>query len=355
MVTFADEDAAPNAADDVPREDRSVADIVRSHFDAHQRDPQNRSRGGDDAGRAASALRSDLLSVSSNGANVEDGDGNEEDGGGRNDGKERIAEAALRCVDSAFSLVATAPKKDAWGESVAATIELAAAFACLSVRDDGGLLAGMVVDRAAEFGAVENDAVRGEACRLLGLCAKGLAEGGRPAASILKRRGKRGSRNARREGEEEPEGGAARAAPEGWKIECLLTVAKALLPRVTDKVAKVRGSAIAAVVPLLSPDASGLRTASDEFAEATDALRWVLLWIASNDASAGNRASATRALPSREEEDEDVVAALVERIKDVDGKVRAAALDNLRENVEFEGRLDEDARAEVLRAGLTKR
>jgi len=48
------------------------------------------------------------------------------------------------------------------------------------------------------------------------------------------------------------------------------------------------------------------------------------------------------------------VTCIVERIKDVDIKVREAALDNLRENVKLE-RLTEDQRVEILRMGLTKR
>ena len=36
-------------------------------------------------------------------------------------------------------------------------------------------------------------------------------------------------------------------------------------------------------------------------------------------------------------------------------KVREAALDNLRENVNFMEQLDEDDRVEILRMGLTKR
>ena len=45
---------------------------------------------------------------------------------------------------------------------------------------------------------------------------------------------------------------------------------------------------------------------------------------------------------------------IIERVKDVDVKVREAALDSLRENVTLDD-LTEDQRVEILRYGLTKR
>jgi hypothetical protein len=86
----------------------------------------------------------------------------------------------------------------------------------------------------------------------------------------------------------------------------------------------------------------------------------------SNDTSAGNRALVTSILPTNnvaattaKYDDDEMngnanIQAIITRIKDVDVKVREAALDNLRENVNFE-QLDEDDRVEILRMGLTKR
>ena len=96
-------------------------------------------------------------------------------------------------------------------------------------------------------------------------------------------------------------------------------------------------------------------------------IQTTLLWIMSNDTSAGNRALVTSMLPTNNvaattaKYDEDEmngdanIQAIITRIKDVDVKVREAALDNLRENVNFMEQLDEDDRVEILRMGLTKR
>jgi hypothetical protein len=166
-----------------------------------------------------------------------------------------------------------------------------------------------------------------------------------------------------------------------WEIECLLLAGKALLSRITDKIAKVRQAAIVACAPLLP-----LMTTTTSFSTATttvaiqDTIQSILqklLWIMSNDTSAANRATVVQVLPplpsstsveqyddDEEEENNDnnnnssmlwLLQPIIERIKDVDGKVRESALDYLREKVTFGTQLTEDQRVEILRTGLTKR
>ena len=156
-----------------------------------------------------------------------------------------------------------------------------------------------------------------------------------------------------------------------WIIDCLSMAASALKPRITDKISKVRNSAILACTSLLSSEAT-LANKEDtegggEFDEVMKSIQTTLLWIMSNDTSAGNRALVTSMLPTNNvaattaKYDEDEmngnanIQAIITRIKDVDVKVREAALDNLRENVNFMEQLDEDDRVEILRMGLTKR
>ena len=78
-------------------------------------------------------------------------------------------------------------------------------------------------------------------------------------------------------------------------------------------------------------------------------IQTTLLWIMSNDTSAGNRALVTFILPTNnvaattaKYDDDEMngitntnIQAIITRIKDVDVKVREAAFDNLRENVNY--------------------
>ena len=50
-----------------------------------------------------------------------------------------------------------------------------------------------------------------------------------------------------------------------------------------------------------------------------------------------------------------LLQSIIERIKDVDVKVRESALDYLRERINFATQLTEDQRVEILRTGLTRR
>jgi hypothetical protein len=398
----------------------TIADVVRAHFDARQRDPSSSS-----VLAAASALRRDLLSSSSAGG-----------GGGADhpdDDDDVVAAAVVSCLDSAMSAILRSSSSSSSSsssmrtkgqqqqqqqqlrgcclESATSAWELAVAFSLLR-PGGGGEVPTAIVDRASGYASsCEVDAGRIEACRLLGTfveriimlssssSSEGSADGRRAnvaAASILKRGG-----NKRRK-----EGGtttatssavAAAAAP--WEVGCLLLACRALSARVTDKIAKVRSAAIVACKPLLSllpvpssssnagvgDDASAIArrkfllvagdaaSGGEELAGAVGSLVATLLWLVGNDPSAPNRTAVLGVLPplasaSAAEEEEDgednysattsdaIVRAVIGRIRDVDVRVREAALDSLRTKVgDFNAELSEDARAEILRTGFSKR
>ena len=387
--------------------------------------------------RAAAALRGDILSHLAANLNLADVDADADDEDDPIEEEdvvdEEAADAVVRCLDSAMSLVAAASskknkKKDAtWSESVGAILELASAFACgigvgcagggggsssRSKAREGGegggevalVVARAVVERAAEYAAVEGDAIRTEACRFLGLCARRLIEGGsgsgsiggggnaKKGASILKNgrggnsksEGKIGGNSIRlaSSGNDNGVGSNAAVAAASWRGECLLLAARALLPRITDKIAKVRSSAISACSSLLvlaasEEEASGTAKTffgngdeggeelRERFGTVMTKIRKSLLWILANDTSALNRASVASVVlpplsggPARRDEDEIdiVVQSIIGRIGDSDVRVRAAALGALRD---LEGTtellLTEDRRVEILGKGLTRR
>jgi hypothetical protein len=403
----------------------TIADVVRAHFDARQRDPSSSS-----VLAAASALRRDLLSSSSAG-----GGGGADHPDDADDDDDVVAAAVVSCLDSAMSAILRSSSSSSSSssmrtkgqqqqqqqqqqqlrgcclESATSAWELAVAFSLLR-PGGGGEVPTAIVDRASGYASsCEVDAGRIEACRLLGTfveriimlssssSSEGSADGRRAnvaAASILKRGG-----NKRRK-----EGGtttatssavAAAAAP--WEVGCLLLACRALSARVTDKIAKVRSAAIVACKPLLSllpvpssssnagvgDDASAIArrkfllvagdaaSGGEELAGAVGSLVATLLWLVGNDPSAPNRTAVLGVLPplasaSAAEEEEDgednysattsdaIVRAVIGRIRDVDVRVREAALDSLRTKVgDFNAELSEDARAEILRTGFSKR
>jgi len=398
----------------------TIADVVRAHFDARQRDPSPSS-----ATAAASALRRDLLSSSSAGGGGADHPDEEED-------DDVVAAAVVSCLDSAMSAVVRSSSSSSSSsssmrtkgqqqqqrgcciESATSAWELAAAFSLLRPGRAGGVPTA-IADRAAGYASLcESDVGRIEACRLLGTFVKYImlssSSGGSDgranvaAASILKR----GGNKSRKEGgiatSSAVAAAAAAAAP--WEVECLLLACRALSARVTDKIAKVRSAAIVACGPLLSllpvPSSSSSSSnagggdddassaiarrkfivvvgdaSGDELAGAVGSLATTLLWLVGNDPSAPNRAAVVGVLPplasasasaadEEEEEEEDengssasseaIARAVIGRIKDVDVRVREAALDSLRTGVgDFAAELSEDARAEILRTGFSKR
>ena len=368
---------------ETPQQPTSIADIIYSHFDAyqHENNHSSSSTGASAAtARAAKELRHDLKSATL------DNDG---DVGSSEQQHTSVGTAIVQCLDGAMSIIATSKKKDSWSDSVTSVLQLAAAFSCnLSPSTsssavgggEGGddeIVARAVIERAIEYSTVDKDTIRIESCNLLGLCIKYLLDSGmkmtNKPAGILKKK-KKGSKkgvnvgDVADEGEEKGEG----VVVDEWIIDCLSMAASALKPRITDKISKVRNSAILACTSLLSSEGAKLANKENtegggEFDEVMKTIQATLLWIMSNDTSAGNRALVTSMLPTNNvaattaKYDEDEmngnanIQAIITRIKDVDVKVREAALDNLRENVNFMEQLDEDDRVEILRMGLTKR
>lgn len=340
----------------------TISEIIYSHFDAHQHNGETDAiTAVPSAKRAAKSLLGDISSAAG------------EDGGtGEGVNEEEISNAIVRVLDSAMSTVASSSKNNNYTESVGSVLELAAAFACSTSGTAGAsnknneeqmmaAVAKAVIDRAVGYTTVDRDAIRLEGCKLLELCVRNLLiEGGNnksSTTSILKNK-KRGKNKEQVEGEKSV-GGAALSA---WRVECLQSASNALLPRVTDKISKVRNAAISACSPilgaskLLSGEAQG--EAQGELEEVMSSIQASLRWILSNDPSAPNRASVARLLPASSSGEEENIAAIIDRIKDVDVKVREAALENVK-NVNFftegEEGLAEDRRVEILRNGLTKR
>lgn len=133
---------------------------------------------------------------------------------------------------------------------------------------------------------------------------------------------------------------AAAAVAAAWRGECLLLVATALLPRITDKIANIQSAAISPFTSLLQLSSSsegasksffgdGNDEGGDEGSEllpeqvgtATSRIRSSLLWIMANESPASNCASvASIILPplsnksSPAEEDEDEIDVVVQSI-----------------------------------------
>jgi len=264
-----------------------------------------------------------------------------------------------------------------------------------------------IIARAVEYTTLaEKDIVRIQGCTLLGLCVRYLTSklllngSGNENKTILKKGGKVGTTTT-------PSSSSLSvswAALSSWEMECLQSASRALLSRITDKIARVRQAAFGACAPLLplvmslttstttntaaAAAAAAATTTTTIAAERKGEVKMVqdtlqsiltkLLWIMSNDTSAANRAAVVQVLPSsppsltspdvdhnnnddEEEEEEEndnhalVLQSIIERIKDVDVKVRESALDYLREQIHFVTLLTEDQRVEILRNGLTKR
>ncbi len=358
MVTFAEPPKATAHDGDnaiSSSSDGSISEIIYSHFDAYQRDSD--SGGGKNVSRAAEALHHDILSFVLSSSNSDSTDVSEE-----------IASTLKRCIDAAMSCIVSSAKKDIWSESVTAILELGAAYACCYAGKNGSdseqqqLVAETVIHRAIEFLTVEKDTVRTESCNMLGWCVRYLMESSKPAVSILKKKGKAIAADA-----DTSKSNTKDVA--GWKVECLAEIGKALQPRLTDKIAKVRSAAISACAPFFNVAASDVSGAmkSNNYDKMIKSIQTILMSIMTNDSSAPNRAlvsqiivrnTSTASLEGKEAghdvNSEDIISHIIERVKDVDVKVREAALDSLRENVNVDD-LTEDQRVEILRYGLTKR
>ncbi|KAL3776578.1 hypothetical protein HJC23_008050 [Cyclotella cryptica] len=314
----------------------TITSIVHTHFAAHQRENEVSKRTADHASplspsslRAAASLRDEISQFAlSNLTSSLEGMSLTTEGEAVTDAGDITSKAVLGCIDCAMSCLANNPR-DCW-ESVHSTLELAVAVACSDKQT--GLA---VVNRAIDYISVPKDVVRIEGCNMLGWCVGQFVAGGKAAAPILKKGGKKKS--------------AKTDHVDDWKLECVIGAGRALLLRLTDKIAKVRSAAMAASSFFFLGGAK-LFHASEDFVEISAELEATLLWLASNDSSAANRALAVQCIPGSE----DNIQSIIVRVKDVDAKVREAALESLREKVGLSD-LTEDQMVEILRTGLTKR
>ncbi len=406
-----------------PSNNDVVVDIIFAHFDAYQHERKSNVGSSATAGKnnatqaaaraAAASLRRDLVaqSLSSSSITINNNNNNasEEEG-------QQVAISIVQCLDSAMSSIAGAPSSssstsliEGWMESITSVWELAAAVALDAPnhhhrahnnnnnndnkkKDEEQMLmehvARATIQRAVEYATLaEKDVVRIQGCQLLGLCVRHLAMKSSSSSgdgangnnkTILKKGGgkKKGTTGTTVAPSSSvswvpsTQHSTATATLTSWEVECLLSVGKALLSRITDKIAKVRHAAIVACAPLL-PIMTSFSTATTTVVRDTiQSILLKLLWIMSNDTSAANRAAVVQVLPplpsstcvEQDEEEEEnnnsmlwLLQPIIERIKDVDVKVRESALNYLREKVIFGTHLTEDQRVEILRTGLTKR
>ena len=337
MTTFAEPPpSAAGGADTC----QSISEIINTHFDNYQRGDSDGSSSSTkkNVSRAAEALHHDILSFVLSHKNTEDELTEEEV-------SEEIAATVTRCMDCAMAVIAKATggtKKDSWAESVTSILELSAAYATASSKDE--LVARSVIQRAMEYSTVEKDAIRTASCTMLGWSVKHLVESSKPAMSILKKKG----------GKNGSSGGVVNTkknnvAASGWKLECLVDVGRALQPRLTDESSEVRNAAIFACGSFF-PEGKTIDANSNDFEKMIASIQKTLLEIMKHDSSAPNRVLVTQS----ECVSADTIPYLIERVRDVDVKVREATLDSLRENVNLD-ELTEDQRVEILRYGLTKR
>jgi len=350
----------------------TIADILYSHFDAYQHDTtSNTTNNNSSATRAAKELKIDLKS-----ANIYEG----EEGG---TAEEQITSALLIVLDNTMSLIINSKKKDSYTDSVNNVLQLLAAFVCKeNYSTSNQSIIRAIIERTIEYTTVDKDTIRIESTKLLGLFSNYLLEGSlkvKPSGILKKKKGgKKGGVKVTAEGEGGEEvngvsGGSSKGVQvDSWLMECITLITNSLTPRITDKIAKVRYSAIESVSYLLSSDGGvklllgesvneGSDEGREEKEELTTAINNIqskLLWIISNDTSATNRALVTTILPTNKNSattsNTDNIQAIIVRIKDVDMKVRECALNSLRENVTLD-LLDEDDCVDILRYGLTKR
>jgi len=348
----------------------TIADILYSHFDAYQHDTtSNTTNNNSSATRAAKELKIDLKS-----ANIYEG----EEGG---TAEEQITSALLIVLDNTMSLIINSKKKDSYTDSVNNVLQLLAAFVCKeNYSTSNQSIIRAIIERTIEYTTVDKDTIRIESTKLLGLFSNYLLEGSlkvKPSGILKKKKGgKKGGVKVTAEGEGGEEvngvsGGSSKGVQvDSWLMECITLISNSLTPRITDKIAKVRYSAIESVSYLLSSDGGAKllvgggsdEEGSEEKEELNKAINNIqskLLWIISNDTSATNRALVTTILPTNKNSattsnTTDNVQAIIVRIKDVDMKVRESALNSLREYVTLD-LLDEDDCVDILRYGLTKR
>lgn len=339
----------------------SLLDLVLSHFDNHQRgssraatDSPNRKGGRLDAPSRAARLRDEISSELLNqyvavAANLEDGGAKSSAEDIVTKAREDIIEAVILCVDATMESIASAKRAAemaAVEDCIEETLDLAAVFACS--RGDGTLGEALISRAVTLASKVQSDAVRSKACHLLGLCVSYTLSGAQDDELELGGRKKRHSKGKRKDDISAflygCESARADCQLESWRVECVNTSGTALLSRLTDKSQAVRLSAVQACGAFFegrdSVDGSPYR----------DVLQALLARLA-HDSSAKCRAAAARSLPVKDE----TVPLLLERIRDVNSKVRVEALEALRSKANVENDLTEKQRVTVLQTGLTER
>ncbi|KAL7512869.1 hypothetical protein ACHAXN_012667 [Cyclotella atomus] len=300
----------------------AITSIIHTHFTAHQHEhpPTKRTSAtlslSPSSLRSAASLRDELNQhiLSSNLVDLSLSDGQPFDAANV------IANTFIHIVDCA--VCALHNNKEAM-DATHSTLELVCAYSSFDQN-----LSMAIVERAIEYSVVSKDLIRVEACEVLSFH---LGQFLSVPSSILK--GKRGGKGVNNVMEE-------------WKVECAIKAGKALLMRMTDKITRVRCAAVSACGWFFKCSVEK----NEELREVAVQMEECLLWLASNDSSAANRALALSCLPVGEEN----IAAVVDRLKDVDVKVREAALEALREKVALDD-LGEEVMVEILRNGLTKR
>ena len=314
---------------------QSIKEIIITHFETYKRDRSTNK----DPSRAAEALHGDILTFLFPHKNTEDEMTEEQV-------SKEVAAAVTHCMECAMFTIAKYTgmgfTKDSWGESVTSILELAAAYATGSVSGKDESVARAVIQRAIEYLMAEKDAIRTESCIMLGWGVKHLVESSKPAASILK---KKGSKNSSRSAVNTKQNNTV----SGWILDCLLDVGRELQPRLTDESSEVRNAAILACASFF-PEGKTIDANSKDFEKMIASIQKTLLEIMKHDSSAPNRVLVTQSKCVLA----DTIPSLIERVRDVDVKVREAALDSLRKNVNLDD-LTEDQRVEILRYGLTKR
>ena len=232
-----------------------------------------------------------------------------------------------------------------------------------------------LVHRCIQYSTVDKDTVRKMAVHCLLWMVGGwmnVKNGGTKGGlkSALKSGGRSGSKNTAGNGAKTGSGNGDNnnsVKLEPWKRNLITLAASALLMRCTDKISKVRGVAISGVGVFFrfwketdeNDDENDEETKEEneetrehQLNQLTAQFQSLLLWLASNDPSASNRSLALSTLASHSACRNRHVSLFVERLRDVDVKVREAALECL-----SEVRLEElgEEMLGVLRGGLTKR
>ena len=376
----------------------TIQSLLHSHFTTYQHEASssttnnNNNAFSSSAWRAASLIQSELtsfrlegeiqgLSLATDEKKKDDNHSNDENmSDATNDNTQALTQALQSILDNAMvSLHSNKESHDA----VYHTCELLCALISLSSSASatrGGskescgweAVCQQLVHRCIQYSTVDKDTVRKMAVHCLLWMVGGwmnVKNGGTKGGlkSALKSGGRSGSKNTAGNGAKTGSGNGDNNSSvklEPWKRNLITLAASALLMRCTDKISKVRGVAISGVGVFFrfwketdeDDDENDDETKEEneeenELNQLATQFQSLLLWLASNDPSASNRSLALSTLSHSTCRNRHV-SLFVERLRDVDVKVREAALECL-----SEVRLEElgEEMLGVLRGGLTKR